>query len=160
MMATFGVGALFGAGLAATGPPWPSGRKVRLLVAVTGAEVCLVAASPWIGLLYVGLAVAGLLSIWYISLANALVQLRTARNLQGRVMGVWTMALPGMAPVTSLLIGAVAAWGAGADGAREAFGLAGVALLISAALGWRALADNEQSVVGIGAIRPAEVGAS
>ena len=80
MMATFGVGALFGAGLAATGPPWPSGRKVRLLVAVTGAEVCLVAASPWIGLLYVGLALAGLLSIWYISLANALVQLRTARS--------------------------------------------------------------------------------
>ncbi len=160
MMATFGVGALFGAGLAAMGAPWPSGRKVRVLVAFTGAEVCLVAASPWIGLLYVGLALAGLLSIWYISLANALVQLRTPRPLQGRVMGVWTMALPGMAPLTSLLIGAVAASVAGGAGARGAFGLAGVAMLISAALGWRSLVDTEHGAVAIGPVVPMEAAAS
>lgn len=147
MMATFGVGALFGAGFAASGPAWPSGRTVRVLVALNGAEIVLAAASPWIGLLYLGLAIAGLLSIWYISLANALVQLRTERPLQGRVMGIWTMALPGMAPLTSLLIGAVAAWGGGGAGAREAFGLAGVALLVSAVLGWRALADRDAAVV-------------
>ena len=160
MMATFGVGALFGAGLAAMGAPWPSGRKVRVLVAFTGAEVCLVAASPWIGLLYVGLALAGLLSIWYISLANALVQLRTPRPLQGRVMGVWTMALPGMAPLTSLLIGAVAASVAGGAGARGAFGLAGVAMLISAALGWRSLVDTDHGAVAIGPVVPMEAAAS
>lgn len=144
MMATFGSGALFGAAMAGSGPAWPSGRRVRILVLATGTEVCLSALAPWIGLLYIGLAVAGFLSIWYIALANALVQLRSAPELRGRMMGTWTMALPGMLPVTSLLVGAVATWGGGAVGAREAFGLAGLALIISAALGWRALADKDE----------------
>jgi hypothetical protein len=97
-------------------------------------------------LLYVGLALAGFLSIWFIALANALVQLRTDPVLRGRVMGAWTMALPGMLPLTSLLVGAVATWGGGAAGAREAFGLSGVAMVVSAGLGWRALADRGEQV--------------
>lgn len=141
MLAAFGAGALFGA-LFAGSEAWPSGRKVRALVLVTGLEVCLAAAAPWIGLLYAGLVVAGLLSIWFISLANALVQLRAEPGLRGRVMGTWVMALPGMTPLTSLLVGAVASWAGGGLGAREAFGLAGVALVVSAAAGWRALADK------------------
>jgi len=142
MMAAFGAGALFGAVLAGSGSAWPSGRLVRGLVVATGAEVCLAAAAPDIALLYAGLALAGFLSIWFIALANALVQLRTAPELRGRVMGVWTMALPGMLPITSLIVGGVASWGGGGLGAREAFGLSGVALLASAAIGWRALSDR------------------
>jgi MFS family permease len=142
MMAAFGGGALFGAVLAGAGGSWPSGRRVRALVLATGMEVCLTAAAPWVGLLYLGLALAGLLSIWFIALANALVQLRSEPELRGRVMGVWTMALPGMLPITSLAVGAVATWGAGSLGAREGFGLAGVALVASALVGWRALADR------------------
>lgn len=143
MMAAFGGGALFGAALAGSGSAWPSGPRVRILVLATGAEVCLAATSPWEGMLYVGLALAGFLSIWFIALANALVQLRSDPALRGRVMGIWTMALPGMLPVTSLLVGATATLGGGALGARLAFGLSGVALMVSAALGWRALADRE-----------------
>lgn len=141
LLAAFGVGALFGAALAGS-VTWPSGRSVRALVLATGIEVCLAAAAPWIGLLYVGLVGAGLLSIWFISLANALVQLRSQPEFRGRVMGVWSMALPGMGPVTSLMVGGVATWGGGGLGAREAFGLSGVALVVSALLGWRSLADR------------------
>jgi MFS family permease len=142
MMATFGGGAVFGALLAGSGPSWPSGRRVRWLGALTGAVVCLAAASPRVGLLFAGLAIAGFLSIWFIAIANALVQLRTEAGLRGRVMGVWTMAMPGMTPVTSLLVGGVATWGGGALGAREAFGLSGAALLATTGLAWRALADR------------------
>jgi MFS family permease len=149
MMAAFGFGALFGATAAGTGSAWPSGRHVRALVLATGVEVCLTAVSPWIGLLFVGLALEGFLSIWFIALANALVQLRSGPELRGRVMGAWSMALPGMLPFTSLLVGAVATWGAGGLGAREAFGLGGVALLVSAALGWEALADRADSQRGL-----------
>jgi MFS family permease len=147
MMAAFGAGALFGAGAAGAGSSWPSGRRVRVLVLLTGAEVCLTATAPVLALLFVGMALAGFLSIWFIALANALVQLRSEPELRGRVMGAWSMALPGMLPVTSLLVGAVASWGGGALGAREAFGLAGVALVLSAALGWRALADRDDSAL-------------
>jgi MFS family permease len=143
MMAAFGGGALFGAVLAGTGSSWPSGPRVRALVLATGLEVCVAAFSPWEAMLYIGLALAGLLSIWFIALANALVQLRSDPGLRGRVMGVWTMALPGMLPVTSLLVGAVATVGGGALGARLAFALSGLALTAAALVGWRALADNE-----------------
>jgi MFS family permease len=142
MMATFGGGAVLGAVLAGAGPAWPSARRVRALGALTGAAVCLAAAAPRAGLLFAGLALAGFLSIWFISLANALVQLRTEPALRGRVMGVWTMAMPGMTPLTTLLVGGVATWGGGASGARYAFGLSGAALLLTAALAWRALSDR------------------
>jgi MFS family permease len=142
LMATFGAGAIFGAILAGAGPAWPSGRRVRALAALTGAEVCLAAASPRAGLLFAGLALAGFLSIWFIALANALVQLRTAPGLRGRVMGIWTMAMPGMTPVTSLLVGGVATWAGGGVGARDAFGLSGVAMLLTAGLAWRSLSDR------------------
>lgn len=143
MMASFGGGALFGALLAGTGPSWPSGPRVRALVLATGLEVSLAAFSPWEGMLFVGLALAGFLSIWFFALANALVQLRSDPAVRGRVMGVWTMALPGMLPITSLLVGGVATLGGGALGARLAFGLGGLALAISGVAGWRSLADRE-----------------
>ena len=145
LLATFGGGAVFGALLAGGGPAWPSGRRVRWLAALTGAAVCLTAASPWVGLFYAGVALAGFFSIWFIALANALVQLRTEPGLRGRVMGIWTMALPGMTPLTSLLVGGVATWAGGAAGARDAFGLSGAALLLTAALAWRALSDRGES---------------
>ncbi len=142
LIATFGGGALFGALLAGGGPPWPSGQRVRWLAALTGAAVCLTAASPWAGLLFAGVALAGFFSIWFIALANALVQLRTEPGLRGRVMGIWTMALPGMTPLTSLVVGGVATWAGGGAGARDAFGLSGAALLLTAALAWRSLSDR------------------
>jgi MFS family permease len=142
LMATFGGGALFGALVAGGGPSWPSGRRVRWLAVLTGACVCATAASPWAGLLFAGLAVAGFLSIWFIALANALVQLRTEPGLRGRVMGIWTMAMPGATPLTSLLVGGVATGAGGAAGARDAFGLSGAALLLTAALAWRSLSDR------------------
>jgi MFS family permease len=157
MMATFGAGAVFGALLAGAGPSWPSGRRVRGLAALTGAVVCLAAASPRVGLLFAGLALVGFLSIWFIALANALVQLRTSPELRGRVMGVWTMALPGATPITSLLVGGVATWSGGGAGAREAFGLSGAALLLTVALAWRSLSDRGQAAPSV---MPVELGAT
>ena len=53
-------------------------------------------------------------------------------------MGIWTMAIPGMNPLTGLLAGVTAV----ALGARAGFALGGVALVLTAVLGWRALADG------------------
>ena len=53
-------------------------------------------------------------------------------------MGVWTMALPGMTPLTGLLVGLVC----DEVGPQEGFGLAGVALFLSAVFAWRALGGS------------------
>ncbi len=138
MLSTFGVGALGGAILAATGSSWPSGRNVRLLALLSGIAVILTAGAPDLGVALGGLFICGFCSIWFIARANALAQLRAAPEMRGRVMGVWTMALPGMNPVTAPLVGLVC----DDIGRRQGFGLAGVALVIAAGLAWHALRDT------------------
>jgi MFS family permease len=137
LMACFGLGAIPGALVAARAGAWPPGSRVRLLCLLTGVAVVLTAYAPDAYAAGVGMAVAGFLSIWFIALANTLVQLRTEPRLRGRVMGVWTMALPGMNPLTGITAGAVTQ----AAGARVGFALGGLLLLASAGAGWRALAD-------------------
>ncbi len=143
MFAVFGVGAVGGALLAAGGGSWPTGRRVRLLALLTGVDIVLTGFAPYAAAAFLGLALAGLLSIWFVALANTLVQVRTAPALRGRVMGIWTMALPGMNPLTGLLAGVTAV----VLGPRAGFALGGVALALTAALGWGALADGERPVV-------------
>ena len=81
----------------------------------------IVATAPDLPILFVGMLATGTASIWMIAAANTLVQLRTAPELRGRVMGAWTMALPGTIPITALVAGAVA----DLFGARVAFAAAG-----------------------------------
>jgi MFS family permease len=137
LLAAFGIGAIPGALMASAGGAWPAGERVRALTVATGAAVLATATAPELWMLFAGMAVLGFFSIWLVSLANTLVQLRAAPALRGRVMGVWSMAMPGTFPITGLALG----FAADAVGPREGFALAGVALLASAAAGWRALAD-------------------
>jgi MFS family permease len=139
LMAIFGVGAILGALLAAaTGGP-PSFRNIRVLAVLTGLSIIATAGALGVGMAIVGIAATGCLSIRFISQANALVQMRAEPSMRGRVIGIWTMALPGATPVTSPLVG----WVAGSLGAREGFGLAGVVLLATVGAGWRALSDAD-----------------
>lgn len=138
MMAVFGVGALPGAAMAAS-TSWPTGRQVRVLASLTGVVVILIAAAPIAVLAFVGMAAAGFTSIWFIASANTLVQLSSEASLRGRVMGVWTMALPGTLPLTAL----ITAWADQAIGPRSGFGASGVVLLFAVAAGWAALGRHQ-----------------
>ena len=135
MMAAFGIGALPGAVLAASGGSRPGGREVGVLALASGLAVLATAGAASLWLVLVGLAVTGCLSIWFIARANTLVQVEAGPAMRGRLMGIWTMALPGCQPIIGPFVG----WTAGAAGARAGFGLAGLALLLTAGLGWRGL---------------------
>jgi MFS family permease len=135
MMAAFGVGALPGALLAASGRGSPTGRRVGWLALATAASVGGTAFAPATWLAVLGLAVVGCLSIWFIAAANTLVQLATAPGMRGRMMGLWTMALPG----TQVVNGPLAGWVTQDAGPREGFALSGMALAAVALAGWRAL---------------------
>ncbi len=132
MMSVFGVGGILG-GLIAAGHAAPSRRSVLVLAAVTGAAVVATASAPTVGEFYAGLALTGAASIWFVARANALVQLETTPALRGRVMAVWSMALPGCMPVLSPLVG----WVGTSLGARSGFALSGVSLLALAGAGAR-----------------------
>jgi MFS family permease len=138
MMAVFGIGALPGALLASVGSGRPTGRSVGLLALATAAAVLGTALAPALWLVMAGMAVTGCLSIWFIAQANTFVQLAADPPMRGRVMGLWTMALPGTEPATSPFVGYLSQ----TFGARDGFGLSAVALLVTVAVGWRALTDR------------------
>jgi hypothetical protein len=159
-MAAFGVGAIPGALLAAGGrraplrgggdehgSGWPTGTRVRALTAAAGAAVVLTAYAPDTAIAFLAMAASGFLSIWFIALANTLVQVRAEPALRGRVMGVYTIALPGTLPFTGMLTSLVAQ----GFGPRAGFAFAGVALLATAALTWTSLRE-----VPARAVEPAE----
>jgi MFS family permease len=102
LVASFGVGAVPGALLAASRPT--SGRLVRRLALAAGSAAALTAVAPDAEMAYLGMALVGLSSIWFVAAANTLVQLQAPPALRGRVMGVWTMALPGMGPLTGMTV--------------------------------------------------------
>lgn len=133
LLATFGIGAVPGALVAARGDA-PRGRQVALLAAATGAATVATALAPFVVWLFIGMAAVGFTSIWMVARANTLVQLRADPDFRGRVMGAWTMALPGMNPVTGIAMGVLAEV---AD-ARIALTTAGALLLTVAATSWRA----------------------
>ena len=135
LVAAFGLGALPGALLAARTKGQPSGRAVVVLAAVTTGSMAMTAFAPDLAVGVVGLLLSGFTSIWYIAVANTLVQLRAGAHLRGRVMGVWVMALPGLSPLTSVL----AALLASAAGIRVAYLTAGLVILAAALSGTRAL---------------------
>jgi len=143
MMAVFGVGALPGALFASAGRGRPTGRSVGLLALATGAAILATAVAPSLWLAIIGLVVTGCLSIWFIAQANTLVQLTADPAMRGRVMGLWTMALPGTDVASGPFVGYITQ-----DlGGREGFGVAGVALLVTASTGWRALTGQKMPIV-------------
>ena len=135
MMSVFGIGALPGALLASSGDDRPTGRRVGVLALATAAAIAGTASAPTAWLAFTGLAAVGLLSIWFIAAANTLVQLASGDGMRGRMMGLWTMALPGAQVVT----GPFAGWVTQDVGPRVGFALPGMALTAIAGAGWRAL---------------------
>ena len=106
---------------------------------LTGGAILATSLTPFAAGAFVGMAAIGFLSIWLVASANTLVQLRSAPEMRGRVMGLWSMALPGTVPITGFLVSGVIA----VLGARAGFACSGVAVLLSALLGWKALADRD-----------------
>jgi MFS family permease len=134
LMAAFGLGALPGALAAAAAPAEPSGRRLRVLAAVTGVAVVGTALSPGVPFAFAAIAVSGFTSIWLIAGANTLAQLRTSPGLRGRVMGIWTMILPGSYPLTGMVVAATSA-----ASPRAGFALSGAALGVVALATWTGL---------------------
>jgi MFS family permease len=135
LLALFGIGALPGA--LAAGRRHPTGRLVAQLAAVTAVCVFATALSPVEPVLFVGMAAIGASSIWMIASANTLVQLRAAPEMRGRVMGAWSVALPGTSPISSLIAGVLA----DAFGARFAYSIGAAVLALIAIACWRNFAQ-------------------
>jgi MFS family permease len=141
LMACFGIGAVPGALMAAGAGHDPGGPQIRNLTLLASVSILATALTPVAAGAFVGIALTGFFSIWLVASANTLVQLRSEPHMRGRIMGIWTMALPGALPVTGML----SALAAEAD-ARAGVGLAGVAMALTIAVTWRTLGPRVLAV--------------
>ncbi|MFT4083338.1 MAG: MFS transporter [Nocardioides sp.] len=104
-LACFGVGALPGAYLSSLRHVAPSLRSIGVIALATAGAVAVCARSSSVAGLAISMGLVGLTSIWLIAAANTHVLLTPAPALRSRVMGVWSMAMPGAMPLTGLAFG-------------------------------------------------------
>ncbi|GGL97621.1 MFS transporter [Nakamurella endophytica] len=134
MVAAFGAGALVGAGVAAADRA-PGARRARVLALLTALLLLASVAMPTLGWELVLQAVTGTVSIWFVAIANAGLLLLSSPPMRGRVMGLWSMSLPGSTPVTGVLVG----WITSVLGGRAGLAAVAVTLLLCVVLTWSGL---------------------
>lgn len=130
LMSVMGIGAVLG-GLVAAGQHGATVRALTVGAFGFGVAVLLVAVSPSLMWASLAMGVVGYFSVVFTSYSNALLQMSAEPKMRGRVMALWAMAFMGStvvgAPIIgwigqvagprwSLVVGAVAAVGAGLVG--------------------------------------------
>ncbi len=138
MLATMSVGAVIG-GLVAAATNRASHRRLGLAGAGLGALTLTIALAPTFGAALVVLPLLGAVSVMFITLANATLQLTAAPEMRGRVVALYAVAFLGTTPIGGPVIGAIAE----GAGARAALVLGGVVALVATALSWRSLSASE-----------------
>lgn len=142
MTSAMGVGAVAGGLFTASRQQHGNAVLIRTAAVFGGLQV-LAALAPalWtVLLLLVALGAAGLA---FIAIGNSTVQLASAPEMRGRVMGLWAVAFLGSTPIGGPLMG----WVGETLGARWALGLGGVAVLVAVAAGSRITNANERGSV-------------
>jgi MFS family permease len=126
VIGAFGDGAVLAA-FALAGRTAGTRRRMATTLALLGFGVIGFAVSPWLGLGFVFLAVAGFGYLASNTHATSRLQLDVDIAQRGRIMALWSVAFLGLRPVASLTDGAIA----GAFGVR----VAGVVLALPALAG-------------------------
>jgi MFS family permease len=134
LVGAFGVGAVVAAFVFA-GRIGGTRRRMAFTLGVMAAGMVAFAASPWLPLAFVFLAIAGFGYLVSNTSATARLQLSVAEHERGRIMALWSIAFLGLRPVASLTDGAIA----GAFGVRAAGIVLALPALLAAALVARTL---------------------
>jgi MFS family permease len=128
LIGAFGAGAVAAAFLLA-GRVAGSRRRMLTTLSLLGAGIVGFSLSPWLGVAYAFLAVAGFGYLASNTSATSRLQLDVAEHQRGRIMALWSVAFLGLRPIASLADGALA----GAFGVRTAGVVLAVPVLLGAA---------------------------
>jgi predicted MFS family arabinose efflux permease len=127
MFSAMGLGAVIG-GLAVASSMKPRTNTLLGTALVFSGLMLLTAGTPTLGVAFVALFLLGGASVAFRSTATALIQLRSAPEMRGRVMSLLSVALVGTTPLGGPLMG----WLAEVIGIRFTFALGGVATAVAA----------------------------
>jgi len=154
LMAATGVGALAGAlRIAQRGTVRGLGTVIAKAAALFGLSLLALAASTNLGVSMIVLMAVGFGMISSMAGANTLLQSLVPDNLRGRVMSLYTLVFLGVAPIGSLLAGALAA----RIGTPLTVAAGGIVAVASAAVFWRVLPEIRRHVLEHGLLPPEEL---
>ena len=146
LLSVVSVGSLVGALLSARRKT-ASIRDVVVGSLMFGVSLLLLSGSPTLATSFPLAVFMGLASIIFMTSSTAIVQMRAAPEMRGRVLALQSIVFLGSTPIGGPVLGAVCQ----AFGARMGFVLGGVACLAAAAWGWwaamRPSREIEQTVV-------------
>ena len=128
--AALGVGAVIG-GLVAATYAKPSMRRLAGAALIFGSLMVVAALMPTFYTSLGAVALAGLVSIIFLSTANTLLQITAKPDMRGRVMALYTVAFLGTTPIGAPLVGYIAQH----FGGRAGILVGGVATVAAGALG-------------------------
>lgn len=131
-LACLGLGGVLG-GLAAAGKLRATARGLVLSAAGFGLGLALLGLAPVLGVAYGASFVVGVLSVIFAATSGAHIQLSVDREMRGRMMGLYVLALGGTSPFGGALMGAIAEWTSG----RIAFLVAAGTMLVACAGAYR-----------------------
>jgi MFS family permease len=134
MTAFMGIGAVVG-GLLTAGRRSHTAVALGMTAIVFGSMQLVASLAPTLDFALVIFTLVGAASISFLALGNATLQLNSAPEMRGRVMGLWAMAFLGSTPIGGPLMGAIAEH----VGARFALGLGGAVTVAAGALAFRSL---------------------
>lgn len=138
MLATMSAGAVIG-GLLAAATNRASHRRLGFAAAGLGALTLSIAVAPTFPAALAVLPLLGAVSVMFITLANATLQLTSSPEMRGRVVALYAVAFLGTTPIGGPIIGAIAE----RAGARAALALGGVVAIVATMASWRSLAASE-----------------
>lgn len=124
VFSVFSIGSLVGA-LAVARRRRVTVRTVGLSAVAFGVSMVALALAPSLGLVFPAALVVGLTSIGFLTASTAIVQLRAAPQMRGRVLALQAMLFLGSTPIGGPIVG----WVAQTAGARWALMLGAVACL-------------------------------
>lgn len=127
LMTAMGVGAVIG-GLFSASRKKTSMRTLILIAFLFGITMLILSLAPSIWIAAVIMIIVGFFSINFNTLTNAMLQLRSAPEMRGRVMSLWSIAFLGTTPIGGPIIG----WIGEHYGSRWGIAAGGIAAVIAA----------------------------
>lgn len=128
LLAAMGIGSVVG-GLFAAGRHKIVPNHFLMYAAAFGASMIATAFMPTLDLAILGMVVVGFFSINVTSIANTMIQLESAPEMRGRVMGLWSTAMIGSTPIGGPIVGLIGQY----IGARWGLAIGGAATLLAVA---------------------------
>ncbi len=143
LMAAMGIGSVIG-GLIGAAVIRPSARRLGIAGFTLGLLVMLTAVMPTLQTTAIMLVAVGAVSITFITMSNATLQLTASPEMRGRVVALYTVALLGSIPIGGPIMGGIAQL----LGGRVALLLAGAVAAVTMVALWRTLtADAPRELV-------------